>query len=58
MNIFKKSIIDIAIREKLWTVKEMNYAILKKYVFIIVIMIDSTKKNTIDELIIKDNPNK
>ena len=57
MNIFKKSIIDIAIIEKLWTVKEMNYAIFKKYVFITAIMIDSTKKN-IDELIIKDNPNK
>ena len=35
----------------------MNYAILKKYVFITVIMIDSTKKN-IDELIVKDNTNK
>ena len=37
----------------------MNYAILKKYVFIIVIMIDSNKyKKIIDELVIKDNPNK
>ena len=26
------------------TIKEMNYAILKKYLFIIVIVIDSTKK--------------
>ena len=44
---------------KIWNVKEMNYAILKKYVFIIVIMIDSNKyKKIIDELVIKDNPNK
>ena len=35
----------------------MNYAIFKKYIFITAIMIDSTKKN-IDELIVKDNPNK
>ena len=43
MNMFKPSIIDIEVIEKLWTVKEMNYVILKKYLFIIVIMIDSNK---------------